>query len=118
MCCFRRSCEIVERYMREHVNVRPPADIKDSGFSPYYGWLVEILTEHIHPDTSEGETPEIPLYESSRGPGSTAEVDFWTSREPREVIPLPLELRCAGYRRDGSSRQRTTSTPTRQWMPL
>jgi type III restriction enzyme len=45
-----------------------------------------VLAENIHPDTSEGETPEIPLYESSRGPGSTAEVDFWTSREPREVV--------------------------------
>jgi hypothetical protein len=34
----------------------------------------------------EGETPEEPRYEASRGPGSTAEVDYWTSREPREVI--------------------------------
>jgi type III restriction enzyme len=83
---FPQIMRIVERYLREHVNVRPPADIKDAGLSPYYGWLVEILTENIHPDTSEGETPEIPLYESSRGPGSTADVDFWTSREPREVI--------------------------------
>jgi type III restriction enzyme len=83
---FPQIMRIVERYLREHVNVRPPADIKDAGLSPYYGWLVEILTENIHPDTSEGEAPEIPLYESSRGPGSTADVDFWTSREPREVI--------------------------------
>jgi type III restriction enzyme len=58
--------------------------------SPYYGWLVEILTENIRPDTSEGETPEIPLYESSRGPGSTADVDYWTSREPREVVHCHL----------------------------
>src|SRR5271157_3029774 len=31
-----------------------------------------------------------PRYESNRGPGSTAEVDFWTSREPREVIHCHL----------------------------
>jgi type III restriction enzyme len=39
----------------------------------------------VHPDGAAPK-PEIPLYESSRGPGSTAEVDFWTSREPREVV--------------------------------
>ena len=27
----------------------------------------------------------MPRYEASRGPGSTAEVDFWTSRDAREV---------------------------------
>jgi type III restriction enzyme len=83
---FPQLVQIIDRYLKNHVEVRRPADIKDLGLSPYYGWLVEILSEHIHPDTSGGETPEIPLYESSRGPGSTADVDFWTSREPREVI--------------------------------
>lgn len=87
---FPQLMRIVDRYLKERVNVRTPADIKDAGLSPYYGWLVEILTENIHPDTSEGETPEIPLYESSRGAGSTAEVDFWTSREPREVLRCHL----------------------------
>ena len=81
---------IIERYLREKVFVPSMCDIKDLGLSPYYGWLVEILSEHIHPDVSSGEAPEIPRYESSRGPGSTEEVDFWTSREPREVIHCHL----------------------------
>ena len=72
--------------MKEKVNVHPPADIKDLFLAPYYGWLVEILAEAIRPDTSQGEAPEVPRYESSRGPGSTADVDFWTSREPREIV--------------------------------
>lgn len=83
---FPQFARIVERYLKEFVDVVPPTDLKDAGLSPYYGWLVEVLTENIHPDTHEGETPEIPLYESSRGPGSTADVDFTTSREPREIV--------------------------------
>ncbi len=82
---FPQLVTIIQRYMKEKVDVHPPADIKDLGLAPYYGWLVEILAENVRPDTGEGETPEIPRYESSRGPGSTGEVDFWTTREPREV---------------------------------
>jgi type III restriction enzyme len=83
---FPQVVKIVQRYVRDKVHVHPPADIKDLFLAPYYGWLVEILLEGIRPDTSQGEAPEVPRYEASRGPGSTAEVDFWTSREPREAL--------------------------------
>ncbi len=87
---FPQMANIVRRYMAEKVKVHSPADIKDVGLSPYYGWLVEILTEHIHPDSSVGETPEVPLYEKTRGAGTTAEVDFWTGKEPKEVLHCHL----------------------------
>jgi type III restriction enzyme len=82
---FPQILEIVNRYVREEVLVQFPGDLRDLHFAPYYGWLVEVLLEAIRPDSANGEAPEIPRLESSRGPGSTAEVDFWTSREVREV---------------------------------
>ena len=83
---FPQLVGIVQRYLSEKVRVHSPANIKDLFLAPYYGWLVERLLEAIRPDTSGGEVPEVPRFEASRGPGSTAEVDFWTSRDPREVV--------------------------------
>jgi type III restriction enzyme len=84
---FPQLMRIVERYMSQHVIATPPAQIKDALLcSPYYGWLVETLKEHIRPDTSQGETPEVPVYETHREDGSTADVDTWTSRDVRPVL--------------------------------
>jgi type III restriction enzyme len=83
---FPQLMQIVRRYVDEKVTAEPPADKKDLFLAPYWGWLIERLVEAIHPDTAEGETPEIPIYERMRGPGSTAEVSFSTSRDVREAI--------------------------------
>jgi type III restriction enzyme len=83
---FPQLLDVVERYLREKVRVEPPADLRDVFLAPYHTWVLERLTDAIGPDVSRGEAPEMPRYESHRGAGSTAEVDFWTSREPREVI--------------------------------
>jgi type III restriction enzyme len=83
---FPQVVGIVKRYLAEKVHVHPPAEIKDAFLAPYYGWVVEILLEAVRADTSQGEADEVPRYEVSRGAGSTAEVDFWTSREPREIL--------------------------------
>jgi type III restriction enzyme len=83
---FPQLVQIIWRYVKEKVEVRPPADLKDLFLAPYYPWIVELLLEALRPDTSEGEAPEIPRYESTRGPGTTADVDYWTSREAVEVL--------------------------------
>jgi len=87
---FPQVATIVQQYLETKVEARAPADKKDLFLAPYYGWVVERLLEAIRPDTSHGETPEIPRYETSRGPGSTVEVDFWTSRDVRDVIKSHL----------------------------
>jgi len=83
---FPQLIRIIDRYIEKKVHVQLPAHKKDLFLAPYYGWLVERLAEAIGPDTTQGEAPEVPIYESSRGPGSTADVDFWTNRDVRETI--------------------------------
>ncbi|MBM4118409.1 type III restriction endonuclease subunit R [bacterium] len=82
---FPQLAAIVRRYVAEKVRIIRPADRKDLFLSPYYGWLVEALQENLKGDVDEGEAPELPIIESSRGAGSTADVDFWTSKDVREV---------------------------------
>lgn len=91
-CCvpahvlFPQVARIVQQYIDTKVRAVAPADIKDLFLAPYYGWLVERLVAAIKPDTAAGEAPEVPRYESNRGAGSTADVDFWTSRKAPEVV--------------------------------
>ncbi|MGH7780841.1 MAG: BPTD_3080 family restriction endonuclease [Candidatus Binataceae bacterium] len=83
---FPQMREIVDRYLREKIRPMAPAQTIDVFCSPYYGWVIEHLKDAIKPDVSHGEAPIVPIYESRRGPGSSGEVDFWTSREVREVV--------------------------------
>jgi type III restriction enzyme len=83
---FPQFVKIVDRYLREYVNPTSPAKRIDVFLSPYYGWCIENLVAAVRPDTSQGEAPELPKIEANRGLGSTADVDYWTSREPREII--------------------------------
>ena len=83
---FPQVLKIVEKYLNEKVTVIPPNDLLDAFLSPYYGWIIERLVEAIQPDVSEGEAPELPIYETNRGPGSTTEVDFWTSRNVCDAV--------------------------------
>lgn len=92
---FQQLVPLVQRYIDEKVRVLAPADVKDLFLAPYYGWLVEILTENLRPDTASGEVPEVPRYEQNRGPGSTSEVSFWTSRDVREVVKCHLNYAVA-----------------------
>ena len=83
---FPQLLRIVQTYLRSKIAVKPPAQLIDVFLSPYYGWMIDFLVQQIHPDDESGEEPELPRYEPNRGPGSTADVDFRTRREPYPVI--------------------------------
>jgi type III restriction enzyme len=96
---FPQLASIIARYLEEKIVARAPANLLDVFLSPYYGWVVERLRDAIRPDTSQGESPEVPKYERHRGPGSTDEVEFWTSKEVREVERCHLDYAVADTRK-------------------
>ena len=83
---FTQLATIVARYLEEKVHPVEPAWDVDAFLSPWYGLLVERLSAAIRPDDECGEDAEIPRYETGRAPGTTADVDFETRREPYPVI--------------------------------
>jgi type III restriction enzyme len=83
---FPQILDIVNRVLANFVVPRKPAVVLDVFLSPYYGWVIERLSQAIHPDIHEGEAPEVPRFEANRGPGTTSEVDYWTSKDVREVV--------------------------------
>lgn len=82
---FAQMLHIVTEYVEKKVQAVPPYDKRALALSPFYGWVVERLLEAIRPDSAQGEEQELPRYEAHRDPGSTADVDFWTSRDVREI---------------------------------
>ena len=83
---FPQMVRIIERYLQGKVTAGSGFEKSDALLlSPFYGWAIERLIAATHPDLSAGEAPELPNIERNREDGSTAEVNFWTSRPVREV---------------------------------
>jgi len=82
---FPQLVAVATRYLDEKVDPVDPACDLDAFLAPWYGLMVERLVAAIQPDDRGGDV-ELPRVESGRGPGSTAEVDFETGREPYPVV--------------------------------
>ncbi len=72
----------ITRFVREKVDACFPATPADVFLAPYFGVMVERLLGSI---ASAGGSRESIRLELHRGPGSTAEVEFVTRREPFAV---------------------------------
>ncbi len=110
---FPQIIDVVKRFVRDKVQVAAKAEKVDVFLSPYYGYAIDRLVQAIHPDHTNGEAPELPVYEQGRPAGSTADVDLWTSKEVREVVKSHLNYavadtkqweEAAAYRIDNHSR--------------
>lgn len=75
----------IERYFREKVEAGGGAKPIDVFLSPWCGRMAERLLQAIRPVDARGRRTEIPRYETGRGCGSTADVDFHTRRKPYPV---------------------------------
>jgi len=77
---FPQLYKICDQYFREKVTAIAPNANIDVYLAPYFGWVIENLSAAIYPDTSQGESPELPRLERHRSDGSTDDVNFWTSK--------------------------------------
>jgi type III restriction enzyme len=82
---FPQLQRIIARYVAEKVNDEGN-DKRVLFCAPYYGWFLERLVQAIRSDASVAELAEAPRLEKGRPEGSSADVDFWTSRPVADTI--------------------------------
>jgi type III restriction enzyme len=87
---FPQLLDVVNRFVEDKVVVDDKEKKIDVFLAPYWGYVIERLTEAIRPDAAGGEAPEVPRYEKGRPAGSTGDVDFWTSKKVREIAKSHL----------------------------
>ncbi|CAN5427798.1 hypothetical protein BH20VER3_BH20VER3_03170 [soil metagenome] len=92
---FPQVLGIARRYVADFVAAKRPFDRIDVWHSPFYGRALTRMREAIRGDIDAGETAEQPVYDPGRETGSTTDVDFWTSKEVREVARSHLNYAVA-----------------------
>ena len=88
---FPQVLQIVQRYLVEKVEPRPPSVLLDAFLSPYYGWIIERLLGAIGPDSETGEAAEVPDIDEDR-PLRTADISIFTSKKVAEAAKTHLNL--------------------------
>ena len=96
---FPQMLRAVQRFLAEKVRVVGNTDRRDIFLEPYFTWALDSLSAAII--SGDEESPELARYETHRGPGSSRDVDFWTSRPVREAVRT-RQLRGPRHRPVGS----------------
>lgn len=96
---FPQILSVVRKFVNEKVELKGSSDVRDVFANPYFGWAVESIGEAIEPLKEGGQEPEVPIYDNTRPPGSTGEVDFWTAKEVREITKSHVNYVVADTRR-------------------
>jgi type III restriction enzyme len=77
---FPQVLNFVWQYLEERVVLKEDAPLEEVALLKYKQCIIERLTQAIEPDTETGEPPILPIIETFRPLGSTAEVLFRTVR--------------------------------------
>ena len=80
---YPQFVKLVERFVATKVDAHRPATKADVFLAPYYGWMIERFLACMKP--VEGSFERIRV-EQHRGPGTTADVEYATRKEPFAVL--------------------------------
>ena len=74
---------LIAKFVADKVSAPMPATKADVFLSPYYGWMFERMLAGLQLVTGSQERARL---EQHRGPGTTAEVEYATRKEPFAVL--------------------------------
>lgn len=80
---YPQFVKLVDRFVATKVDAHDPATKADVFLAPYYGWMIERFLAGMQP--VEGSCERIRV-EQHRGPGTTADVEYATRKEPFAVL--------------------------------
>ena len=106
---FPQMYRIVERFVRERVEAQGEYEVDDAFLAPFYSDMRSRLLDGIRPAMLEGEPMELPRYVAGREEGSTAQVDYWTSKETYQVQRSHVSHVVADSRWEKATAQRLDS---------
>jgi type III restriction enzyme len=82
---FPQLLREAKRFLDEKVIVKHGTERKDVFCAPYFGHALERLSAAVRADSEVENLHELPRYEKNRTSGTTADIDFWTSKDAYEV---------------------------------
>ena len=80
---FPQFVKFVQHFVAHKVKAPAPANLADVFLAPYYGWMFERLLTALRPSAGGQERVRL---EQHRGPGTTADVEYATRKEPFAVL--------------------------------